>query len=125
METLLSKRIKNLVFILILISLFFLFIFLFVGNSFKINRDKINKNILKDIRISERNLENKIISYKKRANSLYKKYRTKKLSHSEMNQKEALVIEKRGVIFDYYGEIYCFEFKDFLVLKLFVKKKCL
>jgi len=123
METLLSKRIKNLVVILILISLFFLFIFLFAANSFKINRDKINKNILKDIRISEKNLENKITNYKKRAWYLHKKYKTRMLEHSEMNQKEALVIEKRGVIFDYYGEIYCFEFKDIDVGKWFLTKK--
>ena len=123
METLLSKRTKNLVFIFVLISFLFLFIFLFVSNSLKINRDKINKNVLKDIRIFERNLENKVISYKKRAESLFKKYKINKLEHSEMNQKEALVIEKRGVIFDYYGEIYCFKFEDINVGKWFLIKE--
>lgn len=113
MENLLSQGLKNIiVFVLAVIALvggavisYFLFF-----NPPQLDKKNIEKFILKRINVIEKKLEQRNRDYQKRSEGIFHGYQSKSLQHRRLNQNEALIIEEKGVIKDYFGEIYHFKF---------------
>jgi two-component system nitrogen regulation sensor histidine kinase NtrY len=111
METVLSKRIK----IIILIVLAVIFFWLIGGQLFRADplerRDNIYRNLERDIGKIEGTLGDKIRQFKERAEVVYESFESGSLAHAQLDPGESLVLEKSGVVEHYYGEIYYVKLK--------------
>ena len=108
MENLLSQRLKNIIIIAFLgVVLITYWVFI---KSPDLDRDNIYKFALKSIKAVEKKLEQQVLDYQYRARQVFRDYNYQTLSHSRLKPKEALIIEEKGVIKDYFGEIYHFKF---------------
>lgn len=115
MENILPQGLKNksiIIFALVVIALvggavtsYFLFF-----NPPRLDKKNIEKFILKRIEIVEKKLEQRTRDYQTRSEQIFPRYQSKSLQHRRLIPKEALIIEEKGVIKDYFGEIYHFKF---------------
>lgn len=125
MENLLPQRPKTLA--LMVLSVFLLVSLALHFSLFKppdLDNAAVEEAVLANLRSIETTLENKISDYKKRAASVFDKYHARQLQHSELGPKETLVFTQKGIIKDYYGEIYHFKFKKININDwLFIDKK--
>lgn len=111
METILSQRIKNLVyfFVLGLLIVSVILAQLFFSPEKTINRmPSLSGGRVDQI---EATIEQKIQKLIRRADFIFRSYRTGALAHSSLKNRESLIVENAGVIGEYYGEIYYFKFK--------------
>ena len=108
MENLLSQRLKNLIFIA-LVGVVFIAYLVFIKPP-GLDRQSVYRFALKSINAVEKELEHQVLDYQDRASQVFQEYRSQTLSHSRLKPGEALIIEEKGVIKDYFGEIYHFKF---------------
>jgi signal transduction histidine kinase len=108
MENLLSQRLKNLI-VIAFVGVVFITYLVFIKPP-GLDRESIYKFALKSINAVEKKLEHHVLDYQDRARQVFRDYRSQNLSHSRLKPKEALIIEEKGVIKNYFGEIYHFKF---------------
>lgn len=112
METLFSKRIKNLVFVVLLVILILVALYLKFIKKVQFPESKIEQTIVAKINNIENNMRERIGSLKHRSGYLLDKYVNKNLDHGELNKREALVFVEMGKMINYVGEIYYYKSKQ-------------
>jgi len=108
MEDLLSQRLKNII-VIAFVGVVLITYLVFIKPP-GLDRENIYRFALKSINAVEKNLEHQVLDYQDRARQVFRDYRSQNLMHSRLKPKEALIIEEKGVIKDYFGEIYHFKF---------------
>lgn len=108
MENLLSQRPKNIIaaaFAGLVLIAYLVFI-----KPPGLDQENIYRFAVKSINAVEKKLEQEHLDYQDRARQVFRDFRSQNLMHSQLKPKEALIIEEKGVIKDYFGEIYHFKF---------------
>ena len=108
MENLLSQRPKNII-IIAFVGVVLITYWVFIKSP-DLDQDNIYRFALKSIKAVEKKLEQQVLDYQDRSRQVFRDYNYQTLSHSRLKPKEALIIEEKGVIKDYFGEIYHFKF---------------
>ncbi|MGE5343557.1 MAG: ATP-binding protein [Candidatus Omnitrophota bacterium] len=112
MENLLPERTHHLILaVLVMLAAAAVFFFALLYPYHPDNGD-IYQSITTNIHSVESALKNQIHLYQTRAKSVSHRFHRHALRDSDLISGESLIIEKNGVIADYYGEIYHFKFKD-------------
>lgn len=112
METILSKRFKNIIPVVILCAIGLIVVGLFVQNPENVSISAVRKKLAAGMKKMDARITRRILDLESRADYVYDKLRRGNLDHSELEDRESLIIEKNGVVSDYYGEIFYFKFKD-------------
>jgi len=117
LEDILLQRSKNLKpiprffrFFLVLVAIVWIFFYFFSFKASEPSVKDILKSVLGSLRQVETLLRDKNNYYQKRAETLFSKYLLDKLTDSQMESKEALILENNGVVKTYWGEIYFLKF---------------
>jgi signal transduction histidine kinase len=116
MENILPKRVKHLIKPIVIAALILGFgaLVYFTGlfKSADLDDAAIYKSVSRKIHAMESALQSRLMSYQQRADNVFRSYLEDSLSDSDIEPREALIIEKDGVITHYYGEIYHFRALD-------------
>lgn len=115
METVQLKRPKTLGYLILLVLSAFLVCAAGFRCGTKTTDKRIYRAIAKNIEAIELDTKTNIRTIENRAGNLFEKYRAGKLTHSEPDAKEALIILENGEITRYYGEIYHFSPRNLAV----------
>ncbi|MCP5053889.1 MAG: HAMP domain-containing histidine kinase [bacterium] len=118
MENILLQRLKHLNpvsnvvrVVFTLVAVIFLLLYFLVFKAPEADEKGIYQAVLNGIHQGESFMEKRNRDFQKRSKRIYGLYNSDKLQHSALYSKEALIIEKNGVIEDYWGGIYYFKFK--------------
>lgn len=123
METLLFKRNKTLVLLVLFILTATLFFYLYHIKDYSPGIKNINTILENKIKKLDAAIEKKINKFKKRSGRIYNQYLKNTLSHHDMRPGEALIFEKGGVVEKYYGEVFFFRKKEIEINKWLLIKK--
>jgi len=110
METLLSKRSKNIIYFIVLGIFLVLLSITILSTGKDLNSKDILASLSANIKDIEKKVDGKIRSCLLRGDRFYNKYQSGSLEHTDFLRKEALIIEDKGFITDYFGEIFFFKF---------------
>ncbi len=111
METLLSKRSKNLIPVFILGFIVLMVAVMIFFDPGKIPIPAVRQKLAANVEKIEARISSQVLELEERAEYLCEKYTRDQLEHSELQDQESLLMEKNGVVSEYYGEIYYFKFK--------------
>ena len=112
METLLSKRSKNIIPLVILGFLGLITIGLLVKNPEKVSIQSIQEKLTASMKKMDARITRRVLELERRAEYLCDRLNKEQLDHSEMKNRESIILEKNGVVSEYFGEIYYFKFNN-------------
>ena len=109
MGTLLSERSKNLIYWSLFGSIVLACAVLIFINSRQFSVSGIQVKIRSNLDAVENSIGKEIDTLKNRGDWLCERFLSKKLEHAELYNDEAVVLEKSGVVQEYFGQIYYFK----------------
>ena len=112
METLLSKRSKNIIAVFILGIIGLIGLGLIVQDPENISVSAVRKELAAAVEKMDARITRRVLELEKRADSICDRFKRKHLDHAELKSRESLILENNGVVSEYYGEIFYFKFND-------------
>lgn len=109
MENPLFERLKNHTVILLAAAAVLGYFLLFGGTG--TGKEHISGVVRDNIAGIESYLQEKVDRYKKRGEHIYEHYKNKSLKHTELQPNEALALENDGVVVNYFGEMFHFDYR--------------